>query len=205
MKLVVAALDEQWQNSGLNNINNVQWIRANAPACFLDHPDADAFFILQPTAVINYNTTKKPVFINSVTDTLQELNAGKNVRRINGWYTFLNRSLWEVAGIMDSETIDILESINKKAIAVADEPGLVAARIIAMLVNEAYFTLEDDVSSKKEIDIAMQAGTNYPYGLFDWAEKIGLRNIYTLLQKLSDTDKRCQPSQLLVNEALLNS
>jgi 3-hydroxybutyryl-CoA dehydrogenase len=78
---------------------------------------------------------------------------------------------------------------------------MVSGKIISMIVNEAYFALEDEVSTKEEIDIAMKSGTNYPYGPFEWSKKIGLNNIYTLLQKLSTTDKRYTPSSLLIKEA----
>ncbi len=45
---------------------------------------------------------------------------------------------------------------------VKDEPGFVSARIVAMIINEAYFTWEAGTSSKEEIDIAMKLGTGYP-------------------------------------------
>ena len=84
---------------------------------------------------------------------------------------------------------------------VADEPGFISARVIAMIINEAYFALGDDISSKTEIDIAMKLGTNYPYGPFEWAELIGEENILSLLQKLAETDTRYQPAALLIAEA----
>jgi 3-hydroxybutyryl-CoA dehydrogenase len=59
--------------------------------------------------------------------------------------------------------------------------------------------LGDEVSTKAAIDIAMKLGTNYPYGPFEWAEKIGLKNIFSLLQKLSLQDKRYQPAPALVS------
>ena len=59
-----------------------------------------------------------------------------------------------------------------------------------MIVNEAYYTLGADVSSRDEIDIAMKLGTSYPYGPFEWSEKIGLKRINELLKELSRTDKR---------------
>ncbi len=46
------------------------------------------------------------------------------------------------------------------------------------------------ITTKTEIDLAMKLGTNYPYGPFEWAEKIGLKNIYLLLKKLSENDNR---------------
>jgi len=47
----------------------------------------------------------------------------------------------------------------------------------------------------------MKLGTNYPYGPLEWAAKIGLKNIYAVLQKLSLTDKRYAPSLLLTAAA----
>ena len=88
---------------------------------------------------------------------------------------------------------------------VKDEPGLVSAKIIAMIINEAYFALGDDVSSKTAIDIAMKLGTNYPYGPFEWSEKIGIHNIYLLLKKLSLMDTRYQPAPILLTEAIQNN
>jgi 3-hydroxybutyryl-CoA dehydrogenase len=54
-----------------------------------------------------------------------------------------------------------------------------------MIVNEAFIALKEGVSTKEEIDIAMKLGTNYPYGPFEWAEKIGTERIKNLLSKLS--------------------
>jgi 3-hydroxybutyryl-CoA dehydrogenase len=70
-----------------------------------------------------------------------------------------------------------------------------------MIINEAYFALADDVSTKEEIDIAMKMGTAYPYGPFEWGNKIGLQNIVTLLQKLSVQQPRYAPCELLVHQA----
>jgi 3-hydroxybutyryl-CoA dehydrogenase len=79
---------------------------------------------------------------------------------------------------------------------------MLSARVIAMIINEAYFALGEGVSSKQEIDIAMKLGTNYPYGPFEWSERIGLKNIYKLLQKLNSTSSRYTIALLLEKEAL---
>jgi len=198
MKLVAVADDEQW-NALIATSTGVQWIRVAKKISFSDHTDAAAFFIMQPDALHNYTNTSKPVFINSVIDTLAALNTPPQVVRINGWYGFLQRPVWEIAGTVDDNIKKIAEQLNKKIIAVKDEPGLVAAKIIAMIINEAYFALGDEVSTKEEIDIAMKLGTNYPYGPFEWAGKIGSKNIFALLQKLTLQDKRYQPAPALVN------
>lgn len=196
MKIIVVASDNQWEELTAHT-TDVEWVKADHNFSFIQYNDADAFFILQECNNINYAETTKLIFINSVSTTLKELDTAFNVFRINGWNTFLSKYVWEVAGTISESCNVILKSINKKAIWVKDEPGLVSARVIAMIINEAYFALDDAVSSKAEIDIAMKLGTNYPWGPFEWAEKIGLNNIYFLLQKLSLTDKRYQPAPTL--------
>ena len=198
MKFVAVADDEQW-NALTESSAGIQWIRAAENFSFQQHTGADAFFIMQPNTSLNYSETTVPVFINSVIDTLAALNTPPQVLRINGWPGFLQRPVWEVAGNVDDNIKKIAEQLDKKIIIVKDEPGLVAAKIIAMIINEAYFALGDEVSTKEEIDIAMKLGTNYPYGPFEWAGKIGSKNIFALLQKLTLQDKRYQPAPALVN------
>ena len=102
------------------------------------------------------------------------------------------------------DLLSIFKSLNIKINSVKDEPGFITARIIAMIINEAYFAVEDNVSSQDEIDTAMKLGTNYPYGPFEWAELIGTNNILALLHKLNTTDSRYKPSELLIKEVTEN-
>ena len=204
MTVVVLAANNQWEDLITNTID-IKWVKADENFSFINYSGADAFFIFDENKIINYTETIKPIFINSVIATLQELNTPANVLRINGWNTFLQRPVWEIAGIINGNNKAVAEKINKKILFVNDEPGLVSAKIIAMIINEAYFALEDNVSSKKEIDIAMKLGTNYPYGPFEWVEKIGLHNIYLLLKKLSLLDSRYQPAPMLITEATQNN
>lgn len=201
MKFVVCALDNQWLELAKDTAD-IQWIRAEVPFSFLAYPDADAFFILSIPESLAYTQTSKPVFINSVVATLKELQVPENAVRINGWNGFLSRDIWEIAGKITADIHAVLQKINKKGIAVADEPGLIAATVIAMIINEAYFAVEDKVSSKTEIDTAMQLGTNYPFGPLEWAQKIGLKDIAALLQKLYTTNNRYQPAAQLVAESM---
>jgi 3-hydroxybutyryl-CoA dehydrogenase len=155
-----------------------------------EHGSADAFFLLSDNDLRHSSMfMNKPVFINAVADTIKDLELPSNFCRINAWPGFLNRPLWEVA-TTGPEPIKILDSIGWKYIKVEDEPGLVAARVIAMIINEAYFALGEGVSSKNEIDLAMKLGTNYPFGPFEWSQKIGLEKIYSLLQKLKTSGTR---------------
>ncbi|SCC58506.1 3-hydroxybutyryl-CoA dehydrogenase [Chitinophaga costaii] len=65
---------------------------------------------------------------------------------------------------------------------VEDLPGMVTPRVVSMIINEAYFTVEEGTASREDIDMAMKLGTNYPFGPFEWSTKIGLDQVYGILQ-----------------------
>jgi 3-hydroxybutyryl-CoA dehydrogenase len=202
MMIVVAASDNQW-NELTYLRTNVEWQRAIHASDFDQYKNADAFFFLAENEIPeSLNSLTKPVIVNSVTHTLAELNLPANVYRINGWAGFLDRNVWEIAGAVNSQVEAIFKALDIKINFVKDEPGFISARVIAMIINEAYFALEDDVSSKAEIDTAMKLGTNYPFGPFEWALQIGNSHVLALLQKLNVTDGRYKPSQLLITETL---
>ncbi|HYV55818.1 MAG TPA: 3-hydroxyacyl-CoA dehydrogenase family protein [Chitinophagaceae bacterium] len=129
----------------------------------------------------------------------------RNCVRINGWNTFLKRSVIEATGPheLQQKTGEIFSLFHKQVDWVADITGFVSLRVIASIINEAYFALDEKVSTKEEIDTAMKLGTNYPYGPFEWSEKIGIKNICGLLEQLSIERKRYTPSALLKKEAAL--
>jgi 3-hydroxybutyryl-CoA dehydrogenase len=106
-----------------------------------------------------------------------------------------------VSGEMTQQHINFLHAIGRKYHSVADQPGMVSARVISMIINEAYFAMEDGISSENEIDIAMKLGTNYPKGPFEWKSQIGVESIYKLLDRLSNSDLKYTPSKLLKAEA----
>ena len=143
------------------------------------------------------------IIVNAVNTTLDELPAG--FIRFNGWNSFLKNPLLEAAGAAaDKEKAEnIFSCFNKKIEWVPDIPGFITPRVICMIINEAYFTLEEKVSTKQEIDTAMKLGTNYPYGPFEWSTIIGLKNVFHLLTILAQTNSRYTPSALLQKEAQL--
>jgi 3-hydroxybutyryl-CoA dehydrogenase len=83
-----------------------------------------------------------------------------------------------------------------------DIPGMISARVVAGIINEAWYTWEENVSTKEEIDIAMRLGTNYPLGPFEWGERIGLGQIARLLSSLSKQDARYTPSKALWDQMM---
>lgn len=204
MKIVVTGPQPLWDEL-IESGKNIQWIKVENITDFNSHKNADAFFNLDNNASnVHYPSWLPLLFINSVNTPLKELQPNKNIIRINAWKGFLSRSVWEIAGTLNEKSEKVLDSIGKKAIMVADEPGFISARIIAMIINEAYYAKGENVSTDSEIDIAMRLGTNYPQGPFEWARNIGTDNICSLLNKLKDSDKRYVPASLLEKESVLN-
>ncbi len=207
MKIAVItndALKEEWLAQGMPDAVWTEWLAKPIPVekadCYID-------LLFQPAAErINKLQKLQPaiIIVNSVMTTLNKL--PEKFIRINGWPGFLKRPVIESSCPHDElkkQVEKIFSSFNKMAEWVPDVPGFISARVISMIINEAYFALDEKVSSKKEIDIAMKLGTNYPYGPFEWAEKTGLKNVYELLTMLSSTHSRYKPAGLLKKEALL--
>jgi 3-hydroxybutyryl-CoA dehydrogenase len=142
----------------------------------------------------------KPVIINSVTFTLAVIECP--FTRINAWPTFLKRNITELTVLPTQEDAvkDLFKQLGWNYQLVPDISGMISARVVAMVVNEAYFTFGEAVSTKEEIDTAMKLGTNYPFGPFEWSERIGLENIYELLVTLNESDKRYEIAPALTAE-----
>ncbi|HEX6179597.1 MAG TPA: 3-hydroxyacyl-CoA dehydrogenase family protein [Chitinophagaceae bacterium] len=207
MKLAILANDglkEEWQSKPLNDVQ-IHWAK---DVNDLASTGAEAFFHLgyeeEKSSIHQLARITGPVFINSVIEALidsEHLAAAQEncqLIRINAWPTFLKRDVTEIciADPFDESTVkEIFHGMGWKYRIVPDVPGMISPRVIAMIINEAYYTLHAGVSTKEEIDTAMKLGTNYPYGPFEWAEKIGLHRVSSLLQTLSKTDSRYMPAE----------
>jgi 3-hydroxybutyryl-CoA dehydrogenase len=66
----------------------------------------------------------------------------------------------------------------------ADAPGLVVARTLAMLINEAADAVHQGVCSATGADAAMKLGVNYPAGPFEWLARWDVRAVVALLDAL---------------------
>jgi len=198
MQLVVVADDDQREEIRKKNINpDTELIFINDIENIADHNSAIAILLLDDKMEDFLVDTNKPVIINSTAKTLNEIRLPANYSRINGWPGFLQREIWELATNNEQLVKPIFEESGWKYKLVKDEPGLVSGRIISMIINEAWFAWGDDVSSKEEIDNAMKLGTNYPFGPFEWGEKIGLEKIYDLLKRLSEKEQHYQAAPAL--------
>lgn len=172
-----------------------------------NYPDADLYidldFVNTPDRKRSLSRLlSKPVLVNAVVSTQEEL--GYPFIRINGWPGFLERPVHELVAPEATNTATINElykQLGRECRIVPDTPGMISARILATIINEAWFTREEEVSTEEEIDTAMRLGTNYPMGPFEWGERIGLDKIAGLLTVLSRKNERYTPSKGLLGAA----
>ena len=110
MQIVVSASDEQWLELTQPR-PEINWLRVDDAASFYQYDQAVVFLSLKNDSVLpGFESLHQPVFINSVVKTLTDLRAANNVYRMNGWPTFLGRSVWEIAGQADELIISLFKS-----------------------------------------------------------------------------------------------
>lgn len=154
-----------------------------------------------------------PVFVCAVKQALAKAvydYKGKiscNLYGINALPTFLNRTLLEVSAYKEEDALSLekyMQQFNWSYKLVQDRVGMVTPRIICMIINEACYTLQEGTASKNDIDTSMKLGTNYPFGPFEWANKIGIKHVYETLEALyQDThDERYKVCPLLKTKYL---
>jgi len=76
-----------------------------------------------------------------------------------------------------------------------DIPGLLVARVVATLANEALDAAHQGIASEADIDLAMVRGVNYPIGPITWASRIGFGRTLAIMENLQRVtgDDRYRP------------
>ncbi|MER3465154.1 MAG: hypothetical protein C4329_12835 [Chitinophagaceae bacterium] len=195
MQLVIIANDELKEElCSIGAPQDAVWINDLSELSSEAEVIVDLLFENKTERIQKLQTATSLVIVNSVEHTLSEIDP--SFIRINGWPTLLKAAVVEAVCI-DGSKKELAESIfqqfNKTIRWVTDVVGFITPRVISMIVNEAYYALKEGVSTKEEIDVAMKLGTNYPYGPFEWSQKIGVEKIKALLQKLSTQQARYKP------------
>ncbi len=91
------------------------------------------------------------------------------------------------------------QTVGQTPVLVGDGAGLVRARMICCVINEAITTLQENIASPADIDQAMKLGTNYPHGPLAWADHIGLDTVLGVITGLHEewNEDRYRPAPLL--------
>jgi 3-hydroxybutyryl-CoA dehydrogenase len=92
-----------------------------------------------------------------------------------------------------------IEGLGYETAVVGDGPGLVRARTVCCLINEAASALLEGIATPADIDQAMKLGTNYPYGPLEWGDYLGLDTVLGVMSGLFSEwgEDRYRPSPLL--------
>ena len=79
-----------------------------------------------------------------------------------------------------------LSALGFSPCSIADVPGLVVARTLAMLINEAADAVLQGVCSPEGADAAMKLGVNYPAGPFEWLSGWDAAQVREVLSRLDE-------------------
>ncbi len=151
-----------------------------------------------PESLVFYEQkSEMPVFVHNVMSTFLEMavytpSIQNPFFGFNGFPTFINRSVLECTlSKPDQKELlsQVCEKLGTQYEIVDDRVGMVTPRVIFMIINEAYYTVQEGTAAKEDIDLGMKLGTNYPYGPFEWCELIGKNNVVELLEAIYEDTK----------------
>ncbi|MDH5365460.1 MAG: 3-hydroxyacyl-CoA dehydrogenase family protein, partial [Cyclobacteriaceae bacterium] len=93
------------------------------------------------------------------------------------------------------------KNLGKVPVEVNDYPGFVANRILMPMINEAIYSLYENVAGVEEIDTVMKLGMAHPMGPLQLADFIGLDVCLSILHVLHNGfgNPKYAPCPLLVN------
>ncbi len=85
-----------------------------------------------------------------------------------------------------SDVENWLRLFGIRPLLVQDSAGLLIARTVAMLINEASDAVLQGVCSESDADIAIKAGLNYPAGPFEWLNLVGVDYVVDFIENLAE-------------------
>ncbi|HEX5510337.1 MAG TPA: 3-hydroxyacyl-CoA dehydrogenase [Actinomycetales bacterium] len=86
-----------------------------------------------------------------------------------------------------TEAVGLLQAAGVSVSVIADGAGMVVARTVAMLVNEAADLVLRGEATAADVDTAMRLGTGYPEGPLAWGDRIGAAQVRRVLSGLHRT------------------
>ena len=106
---------------------------------------------------------------------------------------------YRTSGATKDAILGHVSRLEKTAVEVADSYGFVANRILMPMLNEAFYTLQQGISSVEGIDTVMRLGMSHPMGPLALADFIGLDVCHAILRIMHEGlgDMRYAPCPLL--------
>ncbi|HRG80455.1 MAG TPA: 3-hydroxyacyl-CoA dehydrogenase NAD-binding domain-containing protein, partial [Cyclobacteriaceae bacterium] len=108
---------------------------------------------------------------------------------------------YRTSDAVTQQIMDLAKKLEKIPVEVNDYPGFVANRLLMPMINEAIYTLYENVAGVEEIDTVMKLGMAHPMGPLQLADFIGLDVCLSILHVLYDGfgNPKYAPCPLLVN------
>ena len=93
----------------------------------------------------------------------------------------------------------LLRQMGKEGIVVNDSPGFVSNRLLMLMINEAVYLLQEQVTSAEDVDRIVKTCFGHKMGPLETADMIGLDTILYSIESLYDTfkDSKYRPCPLL--------
>jgi 3-hydroxybutyryl-CoA dehydrogenase len=100
------------------------------------------------------------------------------------------------------ETLDIAkkwgEKIGKEIIIVNEAPAFAVNRVLCVMLNEAFYALEEGIATAQDIDKGMVLGCNHPIGPLALADMVGLETLLHILEGMrAELGDKYRPAPLL--------
>jgi len=105
--------------------------------------------------------------------------------------------------LTSDETIEsgkkLLEQMGKEAIVVNDSPGFVSNRVLMLMINEAIYLVQEQVSTAENVDRIFKTCFGHKMGPLETADLIGLDTILYSVEVLYESfnDSKYRPCPLL--------
>jgi 3-hydroxybutyryl-CoA dehydrogenase len=79
---------------------------------------------------------------------------------------------------------EVFQALGVPVTVCRDQSGGILPRVLAATINEAAFMVQSGLSSVEEVDRMMRLAANFPYGPFEWADRIGIDRVLATLEAL---------------------
>jgi len=90
-----------------------------------------------------------------------------------------------------------VEKTGATVIVVADVPGLLVDRTLAIAINEAAIIATTNTASKEDIDKITKLCLNWPMGPFEFADYLGIDYVVAILEEAAKETPKYLPCRLL--------
>jgi 3-hydroxybutyryl-CoA dehydrogenase len=99
------------------------------------------------------------------------------------------------------QIVELSKQLGKTPCIVNDYPGFIANRILMPMINEAIYSVYENIAGVMEIDTIMKLGMSHPMGPLQLADFIGLDVCLSILKVLHEGfgNPKYAPCPLLIN------